>query len=210
MKISIKYLFILIALTVTTFSCKKDYVSEDSFEENLKIDIVREFLPQSYFQKTILVYKNSAKEELKLVVNSKESSAERFFDQKKYTSEQFEITLYNPKNLLFQIILTGNTNYSNSGEIVTTLGGILMPFNSSGSTWSTIRFDNNKPTVSFGDDFHEKILLLDNEFDDVYVTIGKDGNTQHSAYSELDINSKNGVVAFRDENNELWVWDRIE
>ena len=44
----------------------------------------------------------------------------------------------------------------------------------------------------------------------IFITIGKKGFEPHDAYSELDINSEFGVVAFRDENNDLWVLDRFE
>ena len=31
----------------------------------------------------------------------------------------------------------------------------------------------------------------------------------YESYSELDINGEFGVVAFRDENNELWTFDKF-
>jgi len=203
--------YILSIIIIASFiSCNQDAAELTTINEVLTVNALKEYLPAAYFNESNIVFKNEMGDEWKLSTNAKESISDRMHNQKPYKAEKFEITLFDPDNTYFQIILTGNTNYATSGNLVLSLGGMLMPFNSSGTTWSTIRFLNNQPIVSLGDDFRDLYSVHGNEFKNTYLTIGKDGNIQHSAYSELNMNSEQGVVAFRDENNELWVFERIE
>ncbi len=200
---------ILVMLIISCSNESNDIGKLSTLSQHLKIDEVKDYLPNSYFEEVAIVYKNNIGEELTLNVSSNESITEATFEDIKYRSDHFEVTLYDPENTSFQIVLTGSANHTSAGVSVF-LGGILMPFNDSGTTWSTVRFNNGEPIIVLGDDFNETIVLNDREFKDVYVAIGKQGFEQFEAYSELDINSKEGVVAFRDDMNELWVYDRIE
>jgi len=175
----------------------------------LNVDLVKDYLPDFYFNEAVIVYKNSTGEEWTLNTTSNESVREKTYEGAMYKAGNFEVNLFDPDNLNFHIVLTGSAQYSSAG-IGLNLGGILMPFNASGTTWNSVRFVNGEPVVGLGDDFNESITLYGRTFQDVFVRIGKDGFEQHEAYSELDLNSKEGVVAFRDENNELWVFDRVE
>ncbi|MEL6866721.1 MAG: hypothetical protein AAFP19_20010, partial [Bacteroidota bacterium] len=54
--------------------------------------------------------------------------------------------------------------------------------------------------------FRKTFEVLGRSFEDVIV---KKSTQFPNAYSELDVNAAVGIVAFRDENNELWVFDRF-
>ncbi len=197
-------------LTILGCSQEDNLSNAEANNQHLKIDYIKNYLPSQYFNESTIVYKNSSGEELKMVSQPKESASDRTHSGINYTTDEFNITLYNEHNSNMTIVLSGNVNLSTQGNIVATLSGVLMPFNTSGTTWSTIRFENSKPTINLGDDFRETYIVLNKEFSNTYVTIGQNGSEQHSAYSELNMNSDHGVVAFRDENNDLWVFDRIE
>lgn len=206
-----KYLLnFVIALTIIGCSTENTTTNGNSNLQHYKIDYVKSYLPSNYFKESNLIYKNSLGEEIIMRTQSKESSSDRIHNGIDYKTDEFNITMYNQQSADITIVLSGNVNLSTQGNVVATLGGVLMPFNSSGTTWSTIRFEDNKPAISLGDDFRETYNVMDTEFINTYVTIGKNGNEQHSAYSELNINAEQGVVAFRDENNDLWVFDRFE
>lgn len=202
----------IILLVLALLSCENEMeeliVSEN---EILSITAVKDYLPSSYFNQPNLIYINELGEEWKLSTNLNESITDRIHNQISYKTEQFRITLFDPENNFFQIVLVGSTNLSNSGNTILTLSGTLMPFNPTGSTWATIRFENEQPIVSLGDNFKEEYWANGRQYKNTYINIGRNNEQdQHSAYSELNINSEQGVVAFRDENNDLWVFDRIE
>ena len=194
------------------FACNhEDENSNAQFGQHLKIDEVKNYLPESYFQEAALIYVNSAGMEKELHITAVEDIVQRTHNNNNYTTDQFEITIYDPENLHFQINLIGSTNFASDDIVVTTLSGWLMPFNQSGNTWIRIDFENNLPKVGLFDNFNETITLIDKEFNDVYIAIGKNNlQEQYEAYSELNINSEFGVVAFKDENNEIWRFDRFK
>lgn len=205
---------IFLSMIIGIMSCNKNKEPDTLVTENsyLKVEAIKEYLPSQYFNEVKIVYKNQIGEERKLSTFAKESTTERMHNGIPYTTDQFEITLYDPTNTSFSIVLTGSTNYATSGEtIVLTLNGTLMPFNSSGTTWGTIQFKNEQPIISLGDDFIELYTIYGKEFNNTYIYTGKNNEqVQYSAYSELILNSENGVVAFRDMKNELWVSERFE
>lgn len=208
-------LFVLLFSIV--FSCENDdkqggdiqLVNEEFI---FSIDEVKNFLPEEYFSETSIVYTNN-NEELILFVDPIESKHDlSYSDGSTHESETFEIILYNPEDINFQIVITASPNLPDGNTSKATLNNVLMPFNESGSSWNTIRFENEEAIISFGDDFHSTLELSDRIFTDVYkrrIFPSPNNPNQEVVYSELDINSNEGVVAFRDANNELWVFDRF-
>ena len=206
-----KYLLsIICALTIIGCSSEDDIIRVNSEVEHYRIDYIKSYLPGGYFDGSKLIYKNLNGEDLIMDTRHEESSIDRTHNGMNYKTDGFNIIMYNQQNTNMSIVLSGNVNLSAEGNVVATLGGVLMPSNQSGSTWSTIRFQDGQPAISLGDDFRELYSVHGMQFANTYIKIGKNGNEQHSSYSELNINSEQGVVAFRDENNDLWVFDRIE
>jgi hypothetical protein len=210
-----KNLLFIFSLTLFFQSCSDDSIIIDTVEgSHLTIGELRDYIPNNYFEEKSMVFFNESGEEWKLYSSAIESTKDRVHEGENYKIDKFEITLFDPDNLSFRIMIVGSTNYATDqeGEVAIAKGinGMLMPFNESGNTWARISFRNGKPTMDFGEDFRESVTLNEKEFNEVFITIGKKGFEPHDAYSELDINSEFGVVAFRDENNDLWVFDRFE
>lgn len=203
------YISILIGFFI---ACSHENENENAqFGQHLKIDEVKNYLPESYFQETALIYVNSAGMEKELHITAKEITVQRTHDNDNYTTDQFEITIFDPDNLSFQISLVGSTNRFSDNIVATGLTGWLMPFHESGHTRIRVQFENNLPKVDIFNNFNETIFIIDKEFSDVYIAIGKNNlQEEYEVYSELNINSEYGVVAFKDENNELWRFDRFK
>ena len=193
------------------FSCKDSETTKIDFESEISISEMVSYLPSHYKKEKSVYFVNDDQESKMLKISYLEGIENKTHNGNNYVAETFEATLYDPNNQWFSIQMKASANYSNSGnEIVKSISAILMPFNESGTTWASIKFENGVPKISLGDDFRESVLLNNKEYKDVFITIGKQGDVQHEAYSELDINSEVGVVAFRDHNNDLWTFDRFE
>ncbi len=211
-----KKAILLLLVSVLLMQCSEEINNNDNILQiegtHLKIDEIKNYLPKEYFSELKLVYIDENGNEKVLNIQSVESIDERELKGMKYTSGSFKVTLYDEGDLYFQIVLHGSANYSNDGKSINKgLSAWLMPFNESGTTWARLRFEDGKPSFLWGDDFREEIVLFSKVFNDVLVTIGKNNlQEQYEKYSELILNSEVGIVAFRDEHNELWVFDRFE
>lgn len=209
---------VYILIAVSYFACANDDrqlgENQTSAEEQFfTLKEVKEYLPEEYFSRqTKIVYKNN-NQELILEVDPVESTLDRNFgDGSTHDSEIFEIILFNPEDLNFQIVMSAFPNLPEGNTSRATLTSTLMPLNESGSTWNTIRFENEEAIVSLGDDFYAFLELEGKNFNNVYKREGlsnPNNPAQPVVYSELDINSNEGVVAFRGSQNELWVFDRF-
>ncbi len=92
------------------------------------------------------------------------------------------------------------------GTIVKVYGAALMPLDDSGCTWLILHFENGIPVVLSPDRFHESLTLHRRTFENVFFSKSE----QYDIYTEIYVNATQRVVAFRDENNDLWVFDRFE
>lgn len=211
-----KIYYVLLAICLSAFACEKDKTEGvPASIEGSHIDIaeVKNYLPQAYFQSAKLIYKNAEGQEVRLNSIPTEGTSQRILDGFNYTSEGFDIQLYTDVGVepVIKIVVAGGAAYLNDGRTISkTLDAILMPANTAGNTWAIVEFKDGKPAVTVFDDFREEVSLLDKSFKDVFMTRGMNGNVIIDAYSELDVNSEVGIVAFRDLANELWVFDRFE
>jgi len=204
-----KYIFKFLFLYLFIISCSKDKNTIGTIDGTvLTTDEILKFLPPEYEMQTDLLYKNS-KNEIKLLkvkyLNGNEENT--YNNSEKYTSKTFSVSLYDPNNLNFTIVLLGGANYTEPNRYISmALTSILMPFNPTGTTWFKIYFENGKPIISKYDNFQNSLVLYNKTFKDVLVT----KSTKFlDSYSELYINSFEGVVAFRDDLNELWVFEKF-
>ena len=171
-------------------------------------------MPSNYLVESEIVYTNSSNQELILLTDPVESEVDILHEGNTYKGENLKVTLYNPDDPDFLIVLSGNPNtpLGNSPPIVNikraTLVVLLMPFSETGSTFNAIRFENGKPVASELDDFRSVFERNSKDFQDVFVITGM--NPQGEVMTELAVNSNEGVVSFRDSNNVLWVFDRFQ
>lgn len=192
--------FAIIFVLLFSFGCNKEIT-----DNILMISEIKNYLPNEYRSNTTVVFKNENNEELSLLVHYKEEDKLKTLENKSYTTEEIIITLSNPLDGYFNIKIIGSGSYQKtSDEVYKSLEIGLMPFSDPGNTWNSIRFINGKPRI-ITNDFHQTITLNSNEFRDVFTRI----KTQ-DGFSELYFNKNEGIVAFSDRNNELWVFDRFE
>lgn len=192
-------------------SCEKENSNKLPFSEShLEINAVKSFLPASYFQGAKFIFKDLSGNEKEIHSVSTETTRELTEGEFTYMADNFNVLLFDPADEIFKIVITGNANYSSNGSPVRYLVAMLMPFNASGNTPGTIDFEEEGPIISQTVDFRSSIELNNKVYNNVFMNFGMNGLDRYDSYSELDINSELGVVAFRDENNELWNLDRIE
>lgn len=204
MKANIIFLTLLFII-----SCKSEE-PQFNYQEVVSVAHIKNYLPHNYFESPTLIYKNEEGEEKQLFINFEENIVERNIADQSYSAEEIIINIFESESSNFRININASSYFVEENKITSDLFASLMLFNPTGSTVNNIAFNENGPIVSHFDDFHSNLVLLGRKFSDVFVAIGKDWDVQYDAYSELNINSEVGVVAFRDKNNDLWVFDRFE
>lgn len=198
-----------IATLLLIFDCSSDSDQIKSLEgTHINIDSLKSYIPLLlHIVGTKMIYKNLKGETRTLKIKYyKEFTQDYTSELFNYKSDVFTLEMIDdlsPNNL--KISIHGSGNY-NGTQLALGIFAILMPFNESGSMSGTILFKDGEPQVSPFDIFYSKLNLLGNSYNNVYVFTA----SNVKVYSELDINSEVGVVAFRDENNELWVFDKFE
>ena len=189
------------------FGCKDNVAPEtpNNLIEGTHLDIeaVKAYIPEELKAQKECVYMNELGDMKTLKVRYREQVTPRVLGGQTYKSDELEITLYDESDPLFQIAMIGSTNYKQDYTVTIGITVMLMPANPQGSILSGIRFDEDgKPIVTMFDDFSPSITLNGKSFNDCFLLTG----TNPEAYSEIYINSEVGVVAFRDADNELFVF----
>ena len=201
------YIFIIALFAINT-ACKNGEVPTTGIEGSvLTIEEIKTFLPSSYKNESNIVFINAAGALKTLSVNYVEGTSEGTHENSTYTSEKLAVILFDPDNTTFQIKMNSSANYGHSGTVVKGLNTFLMP-NHPNMNFVRVSFENGQPTISLLDKFEETVSLLNKDFSDVYVN--HERHPPAEAFSDLMVNSEFGVIAFSDENGELWVFDRFE
>lgn len=199
-------IIIVISCFFCVLSCSKDVNNSSGIIINIQDAI--NFVPSIYFSNPNIIYKNEFGEKKIISATSIENLIIEYSNPK-YKTEQFEVTLYDKDDSRFKIVLIGSGNLFESTELVT-LVTMLMPFNPSGSTTTTFRFHDSTPSLIPGVLFHSEMNLYGSDFKDVYQSFGMNGNIQYDSFSEVLYNKTIGIIGFRDESNQLWVFDSFE
>lgn len=176
--------------------------------DHISVHDLLDFLPDGYMNRVDLIYKDQSGSEKKLKTAFIEGQRERTEYGRKYTYDNFVVRLFSEDDPDFLIEIDGYGLYRQTGEVQKVIATILMPRNPKGSSGVPVIFENGKPTVTMFDKFHESTTILGRTFEKVYF--GNSWLTQYDAYSEVYFNFTEGVVAFRDAENKLWVFDRFE
>lgn len=182
--------------------------NDNQFVSHITIDEVLSYIPDELKNKTLVVFKDESGNEKKLETSFIEDVKQRTEHGASYTREIFTIRYFSADEPYFRMELTGQGLYSSKLEIKKDLNAMLMPMNPSGSSSVTIEFENGQPVVSMFSTFKENIELNGKAFKNVFFS--NSSLTPYDSYSEISVNSTEGVVTFRDETNTLWVFDRFE
>ena len=174
--------------------------------DTISIDEVIAFVPDYLFKPTSLIYKNASGESLELKTVSLIEIKKRKIDNVESVTESFEIRLYSESNEVFNITLAGSGMAWTDGSIVKSLNVVLMPFYPGGDLYLEISFRGGKVENDLGSPSEIPSLeLLGRSFDRIFKAKNEDSNV----YSEIYFSPIDGVIAFRDESNDLWVLDEV-
>ncbi len=208
--IKMKKIIFGLLLTILMVACNKEQV----VLPDLMIEEVKSFLPMFYFEANTLVYTNELGEEKKLNLKLNDAPIIHSNKNNTYNADQIHIELIDPENENFKLDLLGTAQYlGDDASVSTTLISTLTEVNNpdAGTTLNMIRFVDGMPQATSFVVLRAAIQLNNTTFFGVFSAIGSDiVQGDFHSYSELNINAEFGVVAFRDENNELWVFDRME
>jgi len=179
---------------------------------NLKIDNILEFLPSHLKEENSLIYVNELGNKKKFLAVSAIVNEEYSDGSGTYTAQQIDISLIEQDAPYpFTLALTGSAGYD--GDIPGwSLHAFVYQFLTQEKTWLSLIFTESGEITTFGAAKYDgTITLLGREFNDVYSKVGADNEGQaYNSFSEIMINSDIGIVAFRDRENELWVFDSVE
>jgi len=190
-------------------SCSKD---QDTIKEldttNLnfvKYEQILSTINLDLFKKNSkVIFKNELGSEKILEINFSDSSQKQSVNGKEITLPKVAVNYYESADTKYALYFYVATNITKNGT-------------SQNANFSSSIFTNLikfKPAVGFdhlGDPFfciyNQNKLLLGKTFESVYSSFPSD---EYMIFSELHYSKSLGIVGFRDENNELWVFDRFE
>lgn len=203
-------LFILILSSIIFVQCdKKEQKGTNdlySSDETINIDEVLSFTPSYLLGTSTIIYKNSIGEKMVLKSTSGSEIVKGKVGDIDYSSQSFETRLYSESDALINITLKGSGNPYIDRTVVKSLTIMLMPFHPSGNLFLTINFKDGEPSNDLLTPTElQTIELLGKSFERVF----KGKKEESDSYSEIYFSPLDGIIAFRDGDNELWVLDEV-
>ncbi len=217
MKKIYQILFILSVLLLNFF-CKKEVVNNTINEpavllkENahVNVDVVKKLIPEAYKQQKRVVFINKGGETRTFKIYYQDEVLKEELNGIHYTSDAFRIELQSEFDPEILIALNSSAGFKSKTEIGK---GLSINFQPSSSTkaWTLNTF-----SFLANDEIKDKILLSGyvaskdyngKFFKDVFVSPKWDNEP---ISSEIAYNAEFGVVAYRELNNEVFVFDRFE
>lgn len=173
----------------------------------LKADGANKFLPTAYKAQKKVLYKNQTGETKLLSIRFLADAVEYTWGGQTYLSDRIDVALYDETDAYFVIRVLGGANYSQNNQVVHSVAFDLMPGSEFWLLASVLLDENGKRSepLFFGT-FLAEVELNSRKFKECFFS----ENKGKDAFSELYVNSTEGVVAFRDKNNELFVFDKFE
>jgi len=201
MKRSILLLFISVSL----FSCGKN--NGDSAENYIKLPEAINFFSNEFKSANKIAFKKSEDEVIEMNVDSNYDIVPVSHSGRTSYIEKNSITMYYEESPHYPFLIEGTGLFKQDSDDVSPL--LYISFMHGGIDIDNIFISTlniNDPELVVGRRrFYEEISLNNKLFKKVYSVKRED----HNAYSESFYAKKEGIVAFRDEKNELWVYDNI-
>ena len=172
----------------------------------IELPEVRRFYPSEYINEPIVVFKNKFGNEILMNVLYHEDIVEQDLGQSKIDMDEFTVQLFSSEHEL-SISLLGTAYLTQDLSTITpTILANLMPFGDTRGVKMDIRINTNTVTSSHNAEYLDQIILGEKSFQSVYSV----SSEALLSYSELYLTKKEGVIAFKDVHNQLWVYDRME
>jgi hypothetical protein len=195
-------------------SChKNDDALQDIASTHISIDELVAYLPESLRKKNTVLYKNEDGAEMWLQTEYTKFTQARTEYDLTYTHDNFKVQFRKDEDPNFYMDMHGYGLFTGDKKVQKVVGAQILPpailASSSGSVSVLIRFETNSttPMVTIYDNFEESLILQNKVFKNVYTAVNS--YNPNNAYSEIKINSNEGIVAFRDKNDVLWVFERF-
>ena len=198
-------------LILNLFNCTSDktinFVIQDT-ELSFKDDV--NFLPDEYFDGSHIIFKNEGELERAYSIELETTEVEKTFEGQKYSAEDISISIRTPNVPNFEILVEGQISYvDETGDTRASISVALIkdgfPNFPSNLMFMGQQQANAEVLPLNYSDFFDNISFLEKEFSDVYqFTAGGFG------YSEWNVNATQGVISFKDLNDEYWVFERFE
>lgn len=203
---------LLIILSIALFSqCTKEEPKPspeiDYSGETISIAEIFNFVPEYLLKKSTIIYKNASGEEITLKSTYNTQISEGKIGDVEYSTETFETRLYSESNILLNITLKASGIVWTDGTVSKSLIVMLMPFHPGGNLFLDISFEDGEVTKElFSPSEIPTIELLGKSFARVF----KQKKMEDSdTFSEIFFSPIGGVIAYRDEHNDLWVLDEV-
>jgi hypothetical protein len=199
--------FLLFAILILAFAnCK---VTEKALDgSHLTIEGPRKYIPFQYSTKQNICFTAENGESKCLRISYSDKTVEKQNESLQYSAEQIYIFLVDSVDTEVTILFSGGTNYWGVDQKKSIYVGCDL-LNSDKCTWP-FAFQVDKKGNPISDAFTkiEPTKTLNGKVFQECITIKNFRCSDQ--YSEMVVNSEFGVVAFRDKNNELFVFDKFE
>jgi hypothetical protein len=194
---------------ICLLSCRKDR-PDGSNDTYFSLTQMLSFLPTEYTtgRKAVYINEQGTRRTFAIYRDSVRALPITTTTKKEFTIEQLSIVLRDIDKPRFNILVGLSTEYSESFKKPFWTYSCIIPPQPKFGIMINATFDKDLkpvPEVSFGN-FTPSITLAERTFKDCYW-LKVSGQT---SFSEIYLNSSQGLPAFRAENDELWVFDRFE
>lgn len=194
-------IFLILLVIVSLASCQKDNrsnVNPNSGQlASLEVDALLPFLPLENMEGvTKVVFENAMGEEKVYDIEITEKAIDREVNAVEYQADQIAILYSNPDDF-YTIAAIASGNYSSVTAsnlyIQAIVNQTLVPCSLSIN-------EEGQPLLAF---FYEQKDLLGQSFSNVFSNMFHD---KDGAFGELYYNFEYGIIGFRDENGDLFVF----
>lgn len=202
-----KNIFFFLIVSCVTLTCKSSDEDLMSMPDFLTTDNAKELIPlSSYGTASKVIFKNEEGVEKPLNITIEESQEESMINDFQYTIDQLAIILYDESNADYKINVIATATYSSMNSHIEFLNIILFNIQpANGNIIPTIKVESNKEPLL--GTLEPEVQLLDKTFKDVYTNFDF---SETAAYSKIYYTVQYGVVAFKDFEGKLWVYERVE
>lgn len=203
-----KYLLLILSAFLV-LQCNKNEPKKNDIGysgERITIDEIISFVPSYLLKSSVIIYKNVYGQKLELKTVTQSEVIENKIGDVVSTSESFETRLFSESDIFFNITLISSGMAWTDGSIVKALTIMLMPFHPNGNLYLTINFKDGEPSNDLLTHSElQSIELLGKTFERVF----KGKKEESDSYSEIYFSPLDGIIAFRDGDNDLWVLDEV-
>ena len=200
-----KNIFLTISVIALLVSCNKDMQNKPSpiHPDPLFLsDKIKSMIPKEYQFAKYVVFKNASYQYKNLKIEYLDYNQTKLFDNGKYDSESIYIKLSDSSESRYFVTIGASATYSAKNKSFQHISVVLKNTINNGRVADVILDENEQPLWGY---LLASQNLLDKEFYSVYWD-----NIETISFSEIFYTIKEGVVGFRDINNELWVLEKFE